>query len=211
MLLVGGQVVAWFTEKTFLRNFALGIVALTTALFGVFGILWAILILKGASIAVKVFLAGMSFSLLFTVLRLAWLAVQSQAHAAVILVIEIPTDTEGVDFGPFKLSVQQSVSRKCYERMPPSVKKGDIGTVLFQFRVQKDGKLPDGFMKVLSSTGKKEIDDASLKAIHDAAPFDHLPSKFSRPFVELRILFEYTHYDSRLGRYESLRTCPTDC
>jgi hypothetical protein len=73
VLLVGGQVVAWFTEKTFLRNFALGIVALTTALFGVFGILWAILILKGASIAVKVFLAGMSFSLLFTVLRLAGL------------------------------------------------------------------------------------------------------------------------------------------
>jgi TonB family protein len=75
--------------------------------------------------------------------------------------------------------------------MPPSVEKGDKGVVSIQFRVQQDGKIPEDSLKVLSSSGKKEFDDAGLNAIRDAAPFDHLPSKFSHPFIELRMAFYY--------------------
>jgi TonB family protein len=75
--------------------------------------------------------------------------------------------------------------------MPSSVENGDKGVVSIQFRVQQNGKVPFDSMKIISSSGKKEFDDASLNAIRNVAPFDHLPSKFSQPFVELRMTFYY--------------------
>jgi TonB family protein len=105
--------------------------------------------------------------------------------------IEIRTDTEGVDFAPFMRSVYRSVKREWLAGMPPSVEKGDKGVVTIQFRVQQDGNVSDDSLKVVSSSSKKEYDDASLRAIRNVAPFDHLPSKFSQPFVELRMIFYY--------------------
>jgi TonB family protein len=105
--------------------------------------------------------------------------------------IELRTDTEGVDFGPFMQSVHRSVKREWFAGMPPSVEKGDKRIVSIQFRVQQDGKVPGDSLKVVSSSGRKEFDDAGLNAIRNVAPFDHLPSKFSQPFVELRMTFYY--------------------
>ena len=105
--------------------------------------------------------------------------------------IEMRTDTEGVDFNSYLRALYLSVRKTWYAEMPPSAEKGDKGVVTIQFRVQQDGKIPDDFLKVVFSSSKKEFDNAGLHAIRDAAPFDHLPSKFSQPFVELRMIFYY--------------------
>jgi TonB family protein len=107
------------------------------------------------------------------------------------LSIEMLTDTQGVDFGPFLQSTYRSVRREWFAGMPPAIEKGDKGVVSITFRVQQDGKVPADSLKIVSSSGKKEFDDASLDAIRSVAPFDHLPSKFSQPFVELRMIFYY--------------------
>jgi TonB family protein len=88
-------------------------------------------------------------------------------------------------------SVYRPVRRECFAGMPHSIEKGEKGIVSIEFRVQQDGKVPADSLKILSSSGKKELDDASLNAIHNVAPFDYLPSKFSQPFVELRMIFYY--------------------
>jgi TonB family protein len=105
--------------------------------------------------------------------------------------IEMRTDTEGVDFGPYMKSLYMSIKREWFAGMPPSVEKGEKGTVTVQFRVLRDGKVPEDFLKVVFSSEKKDLDEASLQAVRKAAPFDHLPEKYSQPFIELRMTFQY--------------------
>jgi len=111
--------------------------------------------------------------------------------ATVAATVEMRSDAEGVDFGPFMQSAHRSVKRQFLAVMPASVEKGDKGIVSIQFRVQQDGKVPVDSLKIVSSSGKKEFDDAALNAIRNIAPFDHLPTKFTQPFVELRMTFYY--------------------
>jgi TonB family protein len=105
--------------------------------------------------------------------------------------LEMLTDTEGVNFNSYLNALYFLVRNKWRAGTPPSVEKGDKGIVSIQFRVQQDGKVPSEDLKVVSSSGKKEFDDASLNSIRNVAPFEHLPGKFSRPFIELRMTFYY--------------------
>jgi TonB family protein len=105
--------------------------------------------------------------------------------------IQLLTDPEGVDFAPFLTSLYRAVKAKWIEGMPASVKLGEQGLVTIQFRIQQDGKVPESFLKATFSSGKKELEEASLKAIRKAAPFEHLPDKFSKPYIELRVSFYY--------------------
>ena len=105
--------------------------------------------------------------------------------------IEMLTDAQGVDFGPFLQCVYRSVKREWFSAMAPSIEKGNKGIVTIQFRVEQDGKVPDDFLKVVSNSGEKEFEYAALNTIRNMRPFEHLPSKFSQPFVELRMIFYY--------------------
>ena len=105
--------------------------------------------------------------------------------------IELLTDPKGVDVRPYLTSLMSSVKRKWYQGMPDSARRGDKGAVSVQFRVQQDGKLLDSSLKISSSSGKQDLDDASLNAIRSAAPFDHLPRNFPQPFMEMRLFFHY--------------------
>jgi TonB family protein len=105
--------------------------------------------------------------------------------------IELLTDPKGVDLRPYLAALMSAVKRKWYEGMPTSARQGDKGEVSVQFRVQQDGKLLDSSLKVASSSGKKDLDDASLNAIRSAAPFSHLPNKFPQRSIEMRVHFQY--------------------
>jgi TonB family protein len=105
--------------------------------------------------------------------------------------IEMLTDAEGVDFGPFLQSVYRSVKREWLSAMAPSIEKGNKGIVTIQFRVEQDGKVPDDFLKVVSNSGEKEFEYAARNAIRNMRPFEHLPSRFPQPFDELRMIFYY--------------------
>jgi hypothetical protein len=103
--------------------------------------------------------------------------------------MQVLTNTEGVDFNQYLREVYLSVKKRWFANMPPSVEKGDQGVDSVEFRILQDGSVPKDSLKVVVSSRKTALDEASLQGIREAAPFSHLLEKFSQPFVELRFVF----------------------
>jgi outer membrane biosynthesis protein TonB len=119
---------------------------------------------------------------------------QSSAPAPVAkagCTMQVLTNTEGVDFNQYLREVYLSVKKRWFANMPPSVEKGDQGVDSVEFRILQDGSVPKDCLKVVVSSRKTALDEASLQGIREAVPFSHLPEKFSQPFVELRFVFYY--------------------
>ena len=105
--------------------------------------------------------------------------------------IEMLTDTEGVDFTSYLREVGVSVKKRWFANMPPSTEKGQQGINKVEFRVLRDGNVPIDSLKMVLSSEKSDFDSASSQAVREAAPFNHLPEKFSKPFIEIRFTFYY--------------------
>jgi outer membrane biosynthesis protein TonB len=60
-----------------------------------------------------------------------------------------------------------------------------------QFRITRNGAVPDAEPQLMSSSGKEPLDRAASSAIRTSSPFEPLPSAFSGPFIELRFIFLY--------------------
>jgi TonB family protein len=105
--------------------------------------------------------------------------------------IEMLTDTEGVDFNSYLRDVYLSIKKRWFANMPSAVQKGQQGTNTIEFHVLQDGSVPNASIKIVASSKKSDLDAASLHGIHEAAPFKHLPEKFSKPFIVLRFTFYY--------------------
>jgi outer membrane biosynthesis protein TonB len=104
---------------------------------------------------------------------------------------EILTPTEGVDFSDFMTRVIAAVRRNWYAVMPESAMLGDRGRVILQFRIMKNGSVPDGEPARLMGSGKEPLDRAAISAIRSSNPFESLPPAFSGPYIELRFIFLY--------------------
>ncbi len=104
---------------------------------------------------------------------------------------EILTPTEGVDFSDYMNRVVAAVRRNWYAVMPESAMLGDRGRVALQFRIMKNGSVPDGEPARIMSSGKEPLDRAAVSAIRSSNPFEPLPSAFSGPYIELRFIFLY--------------------
>lgn len=104
---------------------------------------------------------------------------------------EILTPTEGVDFSDYMNRVVAAVRRNWYAVMPESAMLGDRGRVALQFRIMKNGSVPDGEPVRIMSSGKEPLDRAAVSAIRSSNPFEPLPSAFSGPYIELRFIFLY--------------------
>jgi TonB family protein len=104
---------------------------------------------------------------------------------------EILTPTEGVDFSDYMDRVVAAVRRNWYAVMPESAMLGDRGRVALQFRIMKDGSVPNGEPVRLIGSGKEPLDRAAVSAIRSSNPFEPLPPAFSGPYIELRFYFLY--------------------
>jgi TonB family protein len=72
-----------------------------------------------------------------------------------------------------------------------SVQSGEQGKNAIRFLVLQNGTIPENFVKLEIRSGQKDLDEASPQAVRKAAPFKHLPEKFSQPFIDLRVTFYY--------------------
>jgi TonB family protein len=96
------------------------------------------------------------------------------------------SDPEGIDWAPYLHEVYLSTKQKLTATgLPESAKRGEPGTVRIEFRIDRDGKVPEDSLFLITS-GKKDMDDACLAAIRAAGPFNHLPETFHGPFIKLR-------------------------
>ena len=105
--------------------------------------------------------------------------------------LEVLTDTQGVDFGPYLSRVLQAVRMNWYnlipeEARPPLLKKGKVS---IEFVILKDGKVAG--MKIVGPSGDISLDRAAWGGITASLPFAPLPNEFRGPYLGLRFHFYY--------------------
>jgi hypothetical protein len=112
---------------------------------------------------------------------------QASAYGA----MEMLTPTEGVDFNDYLHRVYITVKRNWFSVMPESVRLGDKGVVSLQFKIMRNGSVPDGEPVRLAGSGKEPLDRAAVSSIRASNPFEPLPPAFSGPYIELRFTYYY--------------------
>ena len=105
--------------------------------------------------------------------------------------VEILTPTEGVDFSNYINRVLAIVKQNWYAVMPESARLGDRGKVVLQFRIMRNGVVPEQEPVLMGTSGKDPLDRAAMSSIRASTPFEPLPSAFSGPYIELRFIFLY--------------------
>jgi outer membrane biosynthesis protein TonB len=105
--------------------------------------------------------------------------------------IEMLTPTEGVDFNDYLNRVYITVKRNWFAVMPASVELGDKGVVSLQFKILRNGGVPDGEPVTVFGSGKEPLDRAAISSIRSSNPFEPLPPAFSGPYIELRFTYYY--------------------
>jgi TonB C terminal len=105
--------------------------------------------------------------------------------------IEMLTDTQGVDFNDYLRRVYITVKQNWFAVMPASVQLGDQGVVSLQFKIMRDGSVPDGDPQRVFGSGKEPLDRAAISSIRASNPFPTLPQQFKGPYIELRFTYYY--------------------
>ena len=105
--------------------------------------------------------------------------------------VEMLTPTEGVDFTNYIARVLASVKRNWYSVIPESARLGERGRVVLQFRIMRNGVVPDAEPDMIGTSGKEPLDRAAVSSIRTSTPFQPLPPAFSGPYIELRFIFLY--------------------
>ena len=105
--------------------------------------------------------------------------------------LEITTDTQGVDFGPYLSRVLDRVRINWYtlipeEARPPLLKKGKVS---IEFVITKSGKVEG--MRIVGPSGDVSLDRAAWGGITASDPFAPLPKEFHGPYLGLRFHFYY--------------------
>lgn len=105
--------------------------------------------------------------------------------------MEITTDTQGVDFGPYLARIKQTIENNWYTEMPESVYPPlrKSGKVSIEFVILPDGKVQG--MKVFFPSGDVALDRAAWGGISASNPFPPLPKEFHGPYLGLRCYFLY--------------------
>jgi outer membrane biosynthesis protein TonB len=110
------------------------------------------------------------------------------AHGRPQGALDILSDTQGVDFGPYLQRILQDVKENWYHLIPESaeMKKGKLA---IEFAITKDGKVAD--MRLIATSGDVALDRPAWGSITASNPFPPLPSEFTGPFLALRFRFYY--------------------
>ena len=102
--------------------------------------------------------------------------------------MDILSDTQGVDFGPYLRGVLTVVRKNWYILIPESAepKKGRLA---IEFAINKDGQVAD--MRLVASSGDVALDRPAWGSITNSNPFPALPSEFTGPYLALRFRYYY--------------------
>jgi TonB family protein len=105
--------------------------------------------------------------------------------------LEVLSDTQGVDFGPYLSRVLQAVRMNWYNLIPEAARPPLLqrGKVSIEFAILPDGKVAG--MRITSPSGDVSLDRAAWGGITASNPFAPLPSEFHGPYLALRFHFYY--------------------
>jgi TonB family protein len=105
--------------------------------------------------------------------------------------LEVLSDTQGVDFGPYLQRVVDAVRRNWYTLIPEAARAPLLkrGKVAIEFAILPDGKVAG--MKITGVSGDVSLDRAAWGGITASNPFAPLPSEYHAPYLALRFRFYY--------------------
>jgi TonB family protein len=105
--------------------------------------------------------------------------------------LEVLSDTQGVDFGPYLSRVIQAVRMNWYNLIPEAARPPllERGKVSIEFAILPDGRVAG--LKYSSPSGDVALDRAAWGGITASNPFAPLPSAFHGPYLALRFHFYY--------------------
>ena len=98
---------------------------------------------------------------------------------------------EGVDLDPYLRNLSVSIGRNLLASSPKSAANGEKGVVVVRVQIQNDGSLPDKAVRIVSSSGKNDMDATAESVIRSAAPFGRLPVGFTGSNLDLLFTFSY--------------------
>jgi TonB family protein len=103
-------------------------------------------------------------------------------------VVDILSDTQGVDFNPYLQTTLEKIRKNWYRMIPESaqMKKGHAA---IEFAVMKDGQTAD--MRFAATSGDTSLDRAAWDGVTASEPFPALPAEFHGPNLTLRLHFYY--------------------
>jgi TonB family protein len=102
--------------------------------------------------------------------------------------IDLLTDTQGVDFGPYLHDFYSKVQASWYALLPPAAYTKH-GKLAIEFAISNDGSI--GAMRLVAMSGDESLDHAAWESIKAAAPFPSFPAEFKGDQLVLRCLFLY--------------------
>jgi len=110
------------------------------------------------------------------------------AHGRQLGNLEVLSDTQGDDFGPYLQRILQDVKENWYHLIPESaeMKKGKLA---IEFAIMKDGHVQG--LRVVAPSGDIALDRPAYGAITASDPFPPLPSEFNGQYLSLRFRFYY--------------------
>ena len=110
------------------------------------------------------------------------------AHGRPMGALDVLSDTQGVDFGPYLQRIVQVVRQNWYILIPESaeMKKGKLA---IEFAITKDGQVAD--MRLVTSSGDVALDRPAWGSITNSNPFPPLPTQFRGPYLALRFRYYY--------------------
>lgn len=105
--------------------------------------------------------------------------------------LEVLSDTQGVDFGPYLSRVVDAVRRNWYTLIPEAARAPLLkrGKVAIEFAILPDGRVAG--MKITGVSGDVSLDRAAWGGITASNPFAPLPSEYHAPYLALRFRFYY--------------------
>ena len=105
--------------------------------------------------------------------------------------MDVLSDTQGVDFGPYLARVLHDVKLNWYNLIPevarpPIMKKGKVS---IEFAITKQGDVAG--MRLVGPSGDVSLDRAAWGGITGSNPFPPLPTQFNGQYLALRFHFYY--------------------
>jgi len=102
--------------------------------------------------------------------------------------VEVLTDTQGVDFGPYLQKVLHRVRENWYKSIPPDLPSRK-GRIEIEFAIRRDGSVSD--MRPVSASEVESQEQLAWQGIATSGPFPPLPPDFKGDFLVLRFRFYY--------------------
>jgi TonB family protein len=98
---------------------------------------------------------------------------------------------DNVNLDPYLRRVYVSIQRNLLAKLPESALNVEKGVVVVRVHIEKDGSLPNGTVRIVSSSGNKDMDAAAKSAIRTAARFGPLPEGYLGSNLDLLFTFYY--------------------